>query len=153
MPFIRSRPQPNLREWSPSPGDFDSEIDRLRVTTDWGDSIILSWSHKEADSGIFVIAPEAIPDNVRDYFAHTLDPWIVDDEAVQPYLAVFQNHDKANSLNIELVHPRFRGMIETCGHVNGIRPTRRFRNERYIPDLPFSRRVPIETLPSGHLVR
>lgn len=115
MPF-NHHPQPNIRDWKPDYDSFDQETERLLVYTDWDDRIILAWSSDERSTGSHIIAPEAIPENLRSYFGEMLAPYeYKPGEFVQSKLFVYQQDN--NSLKIDLAHPVYSGSFDTSGHV------------------------------------
>ncbi len=120
MPF-NEYPQPNVHTWRPDYDVFNWETDRLRIRTDWDETVILAWSTKESVGGVLTIAPEAMPVNVANHFGNTLghEPG----RTYQPMLHVIQRND--NGLTFYLTHPRFEGSFGMNGRVCHIRPVQR----------------------------
>ena len=139
MPF-NHYPQPNVHDWKPDYDTFDQDEERILVYLNWGEKIICSWSSDERSTGGLVIAPEAIPDNLRSYFGDKLDPYeYAPGEFMQPLLFVYQNEN--NSLKIELAHPKFDGSFDTGGQVYRIHAVRRGRRRHSLEVAGYRRGI------------
>lgn len=87
-----------------------------------------------------MIAPEAIPDNLRSYFGDKLEPYeYAPGEFMQPLLFVYQNDD--NSLKIELAHPKFESSFDTGGQVCRIHRVRRGRRRHSVEIAGYRRAI------------
>lgn len=63
MPY-KERGLTMFRNWEPDPKDFDPEVDRLLVTTNWGDTFVVRPGPNSGDSLDHVIDPLFMPDNM-----------------------------------------------------------------------------------------
>ncbi len=62
MPY-KKRGFYTIREWVPD-DDFDPEVDRLLITTDWGDTFVACMAPDGTDSLSLIVDPEFMPDNL-----------------------------------------------------------------------------------------
>lgn len=138
MPFI-CNPQANISEWRPHRGSFNAETDRLRVTTNWADVVVLAWSSDDANAGWFVLAPETIPANIRSYFGDKLNDFEYSPgEFMKPQLFVYQIGE--NLLRIELGHPKYEAVIQLAGHVIDVQSVRRGPRNRSSSEVRYYQR-------------